>query len=179
LSLYTYLKDACDQLTIVDPDVYATYDVRGFVKLGALRQSGYKVTSDDPRKTDKFSLSFACKQPDQIKLQVEGQDWATQQKEFVSSCNLRLTSKVTRDGGGVFLMDAYIPVSFEFEADFDNARINMSMRNVDMLGSSRVAFEPDQYMRQIEVASDGGNGRGAALKPKPKKKGLLKSLFGG
>ena len=37
----------------------------------------------------------------------------------------------------------------------------------------------DQYMRQIEVASDGGNGRGAALKPKPNKKGLLQSLFGG
>ena len=127
-------------------------------------------------------------------------------------------------------MDAYIPVSFEFEADFDNARINMRMRNVDTLGSSRVVFEPsqidenfmdelgklmvresskfqdligntvseetkmrlrqqlahDQYMRQIEAASggrkaaaDAGKAGGGASKAKSKKKGLLRSLFGG
>jgi hypothetical protein len=143
-ALYNYLKDACEQLTIVDPDVHVSYDVRGFGKLGPLRQSGYKVSSENPRKADRFTLNFVCKQPERIKFQVEGKERATQQKEFLWSCNLRFTSKVTADGSGVFFMDAYIPVSFEFEANQDTARINMCMRNVESLGSSRVAFEPGQ-----------------------------------
>ena len=211
-ALYKYLKDTCEQLVIVDPDVHMSYEVRGFGKLGPLRQGDYKVAADDPRNLDKFTLSFACTRPDQIKFQVDGKERAVQQKEFLWSCNLRFTSKVTADGSGVFFMDAYIPVTFEFEADFDNARIKMRMRNVDSLGSSRVVFEPDQindefmeelaklmirksnkfqelahdqYMRQIEAASGGGKAAAEAApagkgdKPKAKKKGLLKSLFGG
>ena len=41
-------------------------------------------------------------------------------------------------------MDAYIPVTFEFEADFDTGKVAMRARNVETLGSTRAVFGPNQ-----------------------------------
>ena len=69
------------------------------------------------------------------------------------SCNLRFTSKVTADGDGVFFVDAYVPITFEFESDYENAKINIRIRNLDSLGSDRVTFEPhrinDELMEEM------------------------------
>lgn len=141
--VHDYLKEACEQLNVLDPDVHMSYEVKGFGKLGPLRQGGYKVVAEEPRKLEKFTLSFACSRPDQVRFQVQGKERALAQKEYMWGANLRFTSKVTADGSGVFFMDAYVPVTLEFEADMENARINLRIRNLDGLGSSRIVYEPD------------------------------------
>ncbi|MEM7406644.1 MAG: hypothetical protein AAF458_15205 [Pseudomonadota bacterium] len=148
-ALYKYLKDACEQLCIVDPDVHVSYELRGFGKLGPLRQGEYKVVADDPRNLDKFTLSFACTRPNQIQFQIEGKETASAQKEYMWSCNLRFTSKMTAENTGVFFLDSHVLVTVEFEADLEEGKINMRMRNMDALGTSRASFEPDQINEEF------------------------------
>jgi hypothetical protein len=143
-ALYKYLKDAFEQLCVVDPDAHMSYDIRGFGKLGPLRQSNYKVTADDPRNLDKFTVSYACSGPDQVQFQIDGKDTALKHKEYLWSCNLRFTSKMTADGSSVFFLDAYVPVTFEFEADFESGRVTMRSRNVEVLGTTKTEFDADQ-----------------------------------
>lgn len=46
-------------------------------------------------------------------------------------------------------MDAYITVPFEFEADFDKAKVTMRARNVETLGSTRAVFGPNQLDAEL------------------------------
>jgi hypothetical protein len=151
--LYDYLKDTCDQLTVVDPDIHMSYDVRGFGTLGPLRQGEYRVTAEDPASLDKFTLFFACTRPDAIRFQVDGKETAVSQKEYMWSCNLRFTSKVTGDGAGVFNMESYIPVTMEFEADLEDVKVHLVIRNLDTLGTNKMVFEPDmldeEFMEEL------------------------------
>ncbi len=143
-SLHRYLKEACEQLSVVDPEIHMTYELRNYGRLGPLRQGGYKMTVDDRRTVDKFTVSYVCSRAEQLKIQIEGKDAVDKQREYMWSCNLRFTSKVTADGDGVFYVDAYVPITFEFESDYENAKINLRIRNLDSLGSDRVTFEPHQ-----------------------------------
>jgi hypothetical protein len=148
-ALHRYLNDTCEQLNVVDPDVHMTYELRNYGKIGPLRQRGYSITVADPRNIDAFTVSFACSRPDQIKIQIDGNEAAQKQKEYMWSCNLRFTSKFTADGSGVFFIDAHVPVTFEFESDYDNARINLRIRNLESLGANRVSFEPRQITDEL------------------------------
>lgn len=216
-ALYDYLKEMCDQLNVVNPDVHMHYDVRNYGRLGPLRQSTYKVVVDDPSSLDKFSVSFVCSRPDQIRFQVDGKDAAISQKEYLWACNMRFTSKVTADGSGVFFVDAYVPVTLEFEANLELGKVLMRARNMDALGQTRMVYEPDmldeEFMDELAkwiVRKDNrfqelsgntiskemrmqlqqriqteklkrdleANDSAGARVGKPKKKGLLRSLFG-
>ena len=145
-SLHRYLKEACEQLSVVDPDIHMTYELRNYGRLGPLRQGGYKMTVDDGRPVDKFTVSYVCSRAEQLKIQIEGKDAVDKQKEY-------MWSKVTADGDGVFFVDAYVPITFEFESDYENAKINLRIRNRDSLGSDRVTFEPhrinDELMEEM------------------------------
>jgi hypothetical protein len=216
--LYEYLKETCGQLNVVNPDVHMSFQVRGFGKLGPLRQHDYKVTAENPDSLNKFTVSFVCSRPDQIKFQVEGKDTAVAQKEYLWSCNLRFTSKLTADGDGVFFMDAFVPITLEFEADLETAKVHFQVRNLEALGATRMVYDPDmiddEFMEELAkwiVRKDNrfqelsGNtiskmtrmelaqrvqmdklnrdleasSNGAHEVKKKKKKGLLRSLFGG
>lgn len=142
--VYDYFKDTCDQLTVVDPDIYMSYEVRGFGKLGPLRQGEYRVNAENPDTMDKFNVFFSCSRPDQVRFKLPGKETVAAQKEFMWSCNLRFNTKVDAHGNGTFTLEAYVPITIEFEADYQNVRVLVAIRNMDTLGTDRIVLEPDQ-----------------------------------
>ena len=142
--VYDYLKDTCDQLTVVNPDIYMSYELRGFGKVGPLRQGEYRVNAENPDSMDKFTVFFSCSRPEQVRFKMSGKETVVAQKEFMWSWNLRFNTKVDAHGNATFIMEAYVPITIEFEADYDNVRILVVIRNLDTLGTDRMVFEPDQ-----------------------------------
>jgi hypothetical protein len=151
--LYNYLKETTGLLNVANPDVHVSYDIRGFGRLGPLRQSNYKVTAEDPNNLDKFVLSFECSRPDQVTFEIKGMQTAAALKEWLWGCNLRFTSKQSVDGDGVFVMDAFVPVTFEFSLDLDSAKVVLRISNLDTLGQNRSTYDPevldDEFMDEL------------------------------
>ena len=94
--VYDYFKDTCDQLTVVDPDIYMSYEIRGFGKLGPLRQGEYRVNAENPDTMDKFNVFFSCSRPDQVRFKLPGKETVAAQKSSCGVATYALTPRSMR-----------------------------------------------------------------------------------
>ncbi len=59
--------------------------------------------------------------------------------------NLRFNKRdLQKDAGAVFVVEAYVPVSFEFEADPTKNVISLKLKNLGALGVVNHAYSPDK-----------------------------------
>jgi len=58
--------------------------------------------------------------------------------------NLRFTSKLLADGTGVFNLEKFVPVTLEFESQPGRGAVRLRIRNLQVLGTNTVYFEPER-----------------------------------
>lgn len=143
-ALYAFLKELADNLAVVNPDVRVAYEVGGFGQLKGLRQEGYRVSTPDNRALSHFTLHFNCVSAGTVRFQVKGKEAAERQRQAMWQNNLRFTSKALSDGTGVFHLETHIPVTLEFETDVERGNVRMRERNLEVLGSNTIYYDPEQ-----------------------------------
>ncbi len=141
-ALYRYLTNLAGELTRVNPEVVTTYTVEGYGALPDLRQHGYKVFAEDPETIDHFTFSCVREGEGVHEFRKELREEITRQREYLWSHNLRFGFKVGTDGVGVFTLQPWVPVAFDFSSDLDQGRIRLGVRNAIYLGKTTYTYDP-------------------------------------
>lgn len=143
--LYSYFKELRDQLEVLDPDIHIDCEVEGMGTLRGLRQGKYRIATDDPQALDSFTFHYACEKPGRVEIRKPDRGAVERQREFLWSQNLRFQVRDSqKDGSGLFLLDAFVPVSIEFSIDAERGGIALRLRNVHGLGVMRHLFSADR-----------------------------------
>ncbi len=149
-ALYNYFKEFNEHLQVVSPDVTGDYLLEGLGTLTNLRQSDYKLATDDPKTILKFIFHWTCSRSGRHEFKVENPILAEKHRENLWKQNLRFNKRDVQNGvGAVFVVDAYVPVSFEFEADVAKNVICLKLKNFGTLGSIQHAFSPDKVNAEL------------------------------
>lgn len=142
--IYAYLNQVVEQLNVVNPEAYVSYDVEGLGRLENLQQGNYKVTADDPENLRSFTLGYLCSREGRIRFEKRGKPASEHQRDYMRSHALEFTYKMGVDGKGVFALQPMVPVGFTFEADTDNKAIRLRVRNLDTLGVCHYSLKPER-----------------------------------
>lgn len=142
--LYGFLKELAENLSVVNPDVRATYKVDGFGDVTGLRQEGYRVSTPDNRALTQFTLHFNCVSDGGVKFQTKGKENSERQRQYMWGHNLRFTSKLLADGSGVFFLETFVPVTLEFELAAERGAVRLRERNLLLLGTNTTYYTASQ-----------------------------------
>ena len=143
-SLYGFFRELAENLNVVEPDIRYEYEIAGFGSIKGLLQHGYRVSTPDNRTLAQFTFHFNCASEGGVKFQVKGKEAAERQRQSMWQHNLRFTFKSLSEGTGVFFLETYVPITFEFESQMDRGAIRLRVRNLDLLGTNTIYYEPDQ-----------------------------------
>ena len=143
--LYNYFKEFCDHLSVITPEVSGDYLLEGLGTLNNLRQDEYKITTDDPQSVQKFTFHWSCSRQGRQEFKVPNPVTAEQHRENLWNLNLRFNKRDMQAGAGaVFVVDTYVPVSIEFEANYDKNAIQLKLKNLGTLGIVKHFFDPSK-----------------------------------
>jgi hypothetical protein len=149
-AVYKYFKEFNDHLNVVSPDVSGDYLLEGLGTLANLRQCDYKLATDDPKTIQKFTFHWACARKGRQEFKVENPILAEKHRENLWNQNLRFNKRDLQKGAGVvFVVDTYVPVSFEFEADPIRNVISLKLKNLGTLGTVTHTYQPDKVNAEL------------------------------
>ena len=149
-AVYKYFKEFNEHLNVVSPDVSGDYLLEGLGTLANLRQGDYKLATDDPKAIQKFTFHWTCARKGRQEFKVENPILAEKHREHLWNQNLRFNKRDLQKGAGVvFVVDAYVPVSFEFEADPIRNVISLKLKNLGALETVTHTYPPDKVNAEL------------------------------
>ncbi len=149
-ALYNYFKEFNEHLNVVSPEVSGDYLLEGLGTLTNLRQGDYKLATDDPKSIQKFTFHWSCSGSGRQEFKVTNPIIAEKHREALWNLNLRFNKRDLQKGAGaVFVVEAYVPVSFEFEADPVKNVISLKLKNLGALGVINHAYSPDKVNAEL------------------------------
>lgn len=148
--LYKYFTEFNEHLNVVTPEVTGDYLLEGLGTLTKLRQGEYNLTTDDPNSIQKFTFHWTCSRPGRQEFKIDNPIIAEKHRETLWNYNLKFNKRDLQNGAGsVFVVDAYVPVSCEFEADSDKGVIRLKLRNFGALGIINHTYTPDKITDEL------------------------------
>lgn len=149
-ALYNYFKEFNEHLNVVSPDVSGDYLLEGLGTLSNLRQGDYKLATDDPKSIQKFTFHWSCSGSGRQEFKVTNPILAEKHRENLWNLNLRFNKRdLQRGAGAVFVVEAFVPVSFEFEADPVKNVISLKLKNLGALGVVTHFYSPDKVNAEL------------------------------
>lgn len=149
-ALYNYFKEFNEHLNVVSPDVSGDYLLEGLGTLTNLRQGDYKLATDDPKSIQKFTFHWSCSGSGRQEFKVTNPILAEKHREALWNLNLRFNKRDLQSGAGaVFVVEAFVPVSFEFEADPVKNVISLKLKNLGALGTVNHFYPPDKINAEL------------------------------
>lgn len=144
-ALYKYFSEFNEHLNVVSPDVSGDYLLEGLGTLTNLHQGDYKLATDDPKSIQKFTFHWSCTGQGRQEFKVANPILAEKHRETLWNMNLRFNKRDLQKGAGaVFVVDAFVPVSFEFESDPAKNAINLKLKNLGALGVVSYSYPSDK-----------------------------------
>ncbi len=149
-ALYNYFKEFNEHLNVVTPDVSGDYLLEGLGTLNNLRQGDYKLATDDPKSIQKFTFHWSCSGSGRQEYKITNPILAEKHRETLWNLNLRFNKRDLQSGAGaVFVVEAFVPVSFEFEADPVKNVISLKLKNLGALGVVTHFYSPDKVNAEL------------------------------
>jgi hypothetical protein len=149
-ALYKYFSEFAEHLSVVSPDVSGDYLLEGLGALTNLQQGDYQITTDDPKSVQKFTFHWSCSRSGRQEFKVPNPAAAEVVRETLWNQNLRFNKRDLQAGAGaLFTVEAYVPVSFEFEADYDRGAIALKRKNLGTLGVTKHKYSPDKINGEL------------------------------
>lgn len=149
-ALYKYFTEFCDHLNVVTPDVSGDYLLEGLGTLTNLRQGDYKLATDEPDSVNKFTFHWSCSRPGRQEFKVPNAIVAEKHRENLWNYNLKFTKRDLQNGAGAsFVVEAFVPVTCEFEADPVKGVIRLKLKNLGALGIINHAYKPERVNEEL------------------------------
>ncbi len=142
--LHSYFKELKQQLSLVNPEITTDFYITDLCTLKGLTQGAYQVTSDNSGTVNKFTFHYALVGRGMREVKLPNRLVAEQKKETLWRYGLKFKLKEYSPNRCSLLIEAYVPVSFEFEADIERAAIRLKVKNKPMVGISTYTYDADQ-----------------------------------
>lgn len=141
--IHHYLRELVDQLNVLNQEVKRSYMIDGFGMIDDFRPRDYALSVDSVRIGQKDFAStlvfrFKCASEKNITFERHMPNQIDASKEFLWQNNLKYQcSEFKNDRGivarAIFNVSNEIPVTFRFSADFENAKVNLQVKNFNGL----------------------------------------------
>ncbi len=142
--LHAYFKEFQQQLNLVNPEITGDFYITDLCTLKNLRQEGYQVTSDSSDGVRKFTFHYVRAGRGLREVRLPNKLIAEQKRENLWRYGLKFKLKEYSQNRCALLIEAYVPVSFEFEADVERAAIRLKVKNKPMPGISTYTYDAEQ-----------------------------------
>ena len=149
-ALYKYFSEFCDHLNVVTPDVSGDYLLEGLGTLTNLRQCDYKLATEDPNSIQKFTFHWSCVGRGSKEFKISNPIVAEKHRETLWNYNLKFNKRDLQNGAGaVLLVEAFVPITCEFETDPARGVIRLKLKNLGALGIINHSYPPDKVNEEL------------------------------
>ena len=137
------LRAFARRLNAALPDIRASYRVGDFSTLVDLKQSRYKVSTEDARGLQ-VKLSFSCAREGSVGFETDNRDTCDRILEGLLSNGLKVKYRSHADWKFLITLDNFVPVSLEFSPDADRQAIKLKVRNLHDIGEKLEHLSADR-----------------------------------
>ena len=146
-SAFTYLSQLVEHLNYVKPEVNPEYLLQGYGPLEGLVQGDYSIKSDSRQNMKQIVVHYVCRGEGPVKFEVRERQAVQQMVDYLRSTGLPFNHReVLNNTYGVaaaqFEVKCEVPVTVALEADVDNSRVVLTLRNLDGFGVRRLHLAP-------------------------------------
>jgi hypothetical protein len=142
-----YLQEFANQLNVMDLGVKRSYFIEGVGVIDNFQPKDYGVSVDSIRISQKdfvntINFRFRCTTDKDISL-------IDMQKDYLWQNNVKYECTEYKNERGlvnraIFKVSSEIPVSVKFTADFENARINLLIKNLNGLTVNEFTYDANE-----------------------------------
>lgn len=144
--LYSRFKELKELLETLQPDLRAEYEILAIGKIANLKQGDYRIWTDLGASLGEdgssFTFQYAYLKDVNFRLRPSSREDAFKVRDYLWKHSLRFKWGDVGSGTATITLQAYIPVMFEFSADYDKAAIRLKVRNLGSLGTVTNNFPP-------------------------------------
>jgi len=146
--IHQTLGKLVEQLNQSEPAIKLNYFIEGLGRLENLIQSNYQVSVDNRLEVNEVKLKYRCLSDGELNVHIEGKKNVDMYIELLTENKLKFKGKLTKDDadfvtGAKFIITRYVPVTFTFKVDVQNAMIDLRIQNYDTLGEANMQFSPE------------------------------------
>jgi len=144
-TIHNYLHDFTEQLNFVDVDISTTLNIDGMGVLEDLHHRDYRLINESSVNKESISLLFSMENDSQLEIEINDSIETRERLEELKTLGL-LISYISKTPPKISIQ-GHIPVRIEFESDFEESTIQITIENF-----SRLAKE--HYMLNVDHISD-------------------------
>lgn len=144
-TIYNYLHELLGQFNYIKPEIHATIQIAEFGELKNLKQTNCYLVTESSANRERVCFNFTLENATKLELDVRDTPEIKEQLESLTAHGL-LVNYISKSPLKVTIQ-GHIPVSIEFESDFEASTIQISISNF-----SRLANE--HYMLNVDTISD-------------------------
>jgi len=144
-TIYSYLHDLIEQINYVKSDVRTSIQIDDLGKLEDLKQQGYYLITESSENRERVCCHFTLENNSKLELEIE--DTPEKKEELEALTAQGLLVNYTSKSPVKVSIQGHIPVSIEFESDFEASTIQVGISNF-----SRLANE--HYMLNVDTISE-------------------------
>lgn len=144
-TIHNYLHDLVEQVNYVKPDISTNILIDDLGQLEDLKQQGYYLLTESSENRERVSCHFTLNNDSKLELEIENTPENKQELEALTAQGL-LVNYSSKSPLQVSIQ-GHIPVSIEFESDFEASTIQVGISNFSRLTS-------EHYMLNVDNISD-------------------------
>lgn len=138
--LYHYFKELQKHLSVASPEVWGDFYVPDLCTLTNLKQENYQVHTEDTGDVRQFTFHYTCVGKGSREIRFPNSILAETKKDRLLRNNLKFRLRENAGGTCSIIIEAFVPVSFKFKADFKKAAVRLRVKNKPMLGLSQYSY---------------------------------------
>jgi hypothetical protein len=155
-----YWVELFNSLNVIKPEITRAYYLEGgAARLDNLRQSDYNVngrrlTVDHKDYIEAIVLRFRCASDQKLIVEKQTDPVVQRMREHLWSHNLKFDLKEVRNERGyvergTFTILCEVPVVVTMVGDLENARINITAKNLEKLGEYTNVYDFDEFGKEV------------------------------
>ena len=144
-TIHNYLHDFVEQLNFVEQDIHTTLSIDGMGTLENLQHRDYRLINESSINKESISLLFTMKNNTQLEVDIDNSIETKERLEELKTLGL-LVNYIQKTPPRIGIQ-GHIPVRIEFESDFEESNIQISIENFSHLAK-------EHYMLNVEHITD-------------------------
>lgn len=151
---YGLFSQLVEHLNYLRPDRAVSYQLEGYGAWQGLRQENYELQVDSRQNMTQLVLRAECRGQEEISFNVNGQRAIQRYVDYLNGTGLSFHYRESRDERmnaeqACFIIRPLVPVSLTLEADIEQGRIVLLLRNFEDFLSRRYFFTPEKLDDEV------------------------------
>lgn len=158
-STLLYLQELVKHLNTISANATRTYYIDGFGTIDDFRPERFVVNTDrfniDEKEFIKvIYLRFSCKTNQEIVIEKTSPSLIEMERQYLWQANLKFQCTEFKNAKGIvdratFTVVNEIPVHIKFSADFEKARVFLSIKNLNGLTVNEFTYDADEVDEKL------------------------------